>query len=383
MKILKIFLVTTLIIFIALVYFRKSILKQFFIPLPGNTPTGVLTNNSNTTNRPDATAKDIETIVENLHIPWEIVFLPSGEMLITERPGNLLKIGGDKKVIQIEGVYHKGEGGLLGLALHPKFNENNILYIYSTSKNGTEVTNRVEKYELKENSLRNRKVILTGIKASSNHDGGRIKFGPDGYLYIATGDAENSNLAQDKNSLNGKILRVDDEGKPASDNPFGNAVYSYGHRNPQGLDWDEEQNLWVTEHGPSGLETGNDEVNLVKKGQNYGWPIIKGDQIKEGMTSPIVESGKNDTWAPSGALYFKGNLFFAGLRGEALYQGKIIGGNNIELKANFKKEFGRIRTVTLGPDGYFYILTNNTDGRGTPKTGDDKLVKINPELFFR
>ncbi len=379
----KILFITLLIILITLILFRKYIIKLFFVPLPSDTPTGIQSSKPETSNETTKNNNDIETIADNLVIPWEIGFLPDNEILITERSGNLLKIGKDKKTIKIEGILHKGEGGLLGLALDPNFKENHLLYLYSTTKENGDIKNRVEKYKLEGNNLVNRKEIVSGIKGSSNHDGGRIKFGPDGYLYITTGDAENSNLAQDKNSLNGKILRVDTDGNKAPDNPFNNLVYTYGHRNPQGLTWDDKGNLWATEHGPSGPQTGNDEINLIKKGLNYGWPEIKGSNTKEGMITPVLESGKTDTWAPSGIIYYMGNLFFAGLRGEALYQGEIIGDNKIELKANFKKEFGRLRTITLGPDGYFYVLTNNTDGRGTPKQGDDRIIRIKPNIFFK
>jgi glucose/arabinose dehydrogenase len=310
------------------------------------------------------------------------VFLPDDEKLLTERPGNLLKIGTDQKIINVEGVVHIGEGGLLGLALDPDYPENHLIYLYSTTSNQGQITNRVERYKLDNYSLSDRKVIVSGIKGSSNHDGGRIKFGPDNYLYITTGDAETPSLAQDKNSLNGKILRVDSDGNPAPDNPFGNAVYSMGHRNVQGIAWDSQGRLWATEHGPSGTQTGDDEINLIQKGGNYGWPVVKGAQTAPGMISPVLESGK-DTWAPSGMIYYKNNLFFGGLRGEALYQAKIDSDNKLTLIVNFKKEFGRIRTVTLGPDGNFYILTNNTDGRGTPNPGDDKIIRINPDMFFK
>lgn len=326
--------------------------------------------------------KDIEIIAQNILVPWEIAFLPDGEMLVTERSGQLLKIGTKTKVVsQIQGVKHIGEGGLLGMALHPQFVRNHFIYLYSTTQESDGITNRVERYQLQNDTLSDRKVILAGIKGSANHDGGRMAFGPDGFLYITTGDAENSKLAQDPESLNGKILRIGDDGAIPSDNPFGNAVYSLGHRNPQGLAWDKSGNLWQTEHGPSGTQTGYDEVNLIIKGGNYGWPEIKGDQTKPGLISPVIQSGSRDTWAPSGLAYLNGNLFFSGLRGEALYKAKIISGNRLELSVYFKKEFGRIRAVVVGPDGFLYISTSNTDGRGDPKPNDDKIIKINPDIL--
>lgn len=320
---------------------------------------------------------EIEIVAQNLEIPWEIAFLPDGDMLVTERPGRLVKVGKDTRVIkEIEGVKHIGEGGLLGLAVHPKFSLNKYVYLYFTIQETGAITNRVERYKLVEDTLSDKTFIIGAIKGSSNHDGGRIAFGPDGYLYITTGDAESPNLSQDKNSLNGKILRVKDDGEMPQDNPFGNAVYSYGHRNPQGLAWDKNGNLWASEHGPSGIQTGNDEINLIVKGGNYGWPQIKGQETKEGMMLPVIESGRGETWAPSGMAYVNGSLFFSGLRGEALYEGKISSSNKIDLKTHFKGEFGRIRAVVLGPDGYLYISTSNRDGRGKVKTGDDKIMKI-------
>jgi len=353
---------------------KQNTTPEINVPI---TTTG--TNSSTTT--PDPNRKDIEVIADSLNIPWEIVFLPSGEMLITERPGTLLKIGTDRQQIKVQGVHHVGEGGLLGVALHPDFELNQYLYLYLTSQENGAVVNRVERYKFDGNSLSDRQVILQGIKGSSNHDGGRIKFGPDGYLYIATGDAENPNSAQDTSSLNGKILRVSAEGSIPNDNPFRNAVYSYGHRNVQGLAWDEQGKLWATEHGPSGLQTGNDELNLIEKGNNYGWPTIKGDQIQSEMITPIIQSGNNDTWAPSGAAYQNGSIFFAGLRGATLYEAKLEGEKITQLVKHFENEYGRLRTVGIGPEGDLYFLTNNTDGRGRANKNDDKLIRINPEIL--
>ncbi|KKQ74768.1 MAG: Quinoprotein glucose dehydrogenase [Candidatus Woesebacteria bacterium GW2011_GWB1_38_5] len=328
-------------------------------------------------------ANNIEIVAEDLDIPWEIAFLPDGNMLVTERSGKLLKIGTEKKVIkEIEGVRHLGEGGLLGLSLHPDYSENYFIYLYSTTSDTRGISNRVERYRFSDDRLSERKVVLEGIAGSSNHDGGRIAFGPDGYLYIATGDAENPALAQNKNSLNGKILRITDEGTIPADNPYGNAVYSLGHRNPQGIAWDEEGDLWITEHGPSGSQTGYDEVNIIKKGGNYGWPEVYGDQVKEGFISPVIQSGSNDTWAPSGMTYWNGNLIFSGLRGQSLYKAEILNGKKLDMTSYLEQEFGRIRAVILGPDGFIYITTSNRDGRGQVARGDDKIIKINPKEYF-
>jgi glucose/arabinose dehydrogenase len=325
---------------------------------------------------------DIETAVENLAIPWEIAFLPEGELLVTERSGQLLKIGREKKSIPIQGVRHQGEGGLLGLALHPRFAENHWLYLYLTTGAGAGLANRVERYRLEDDTLIDRKPIIENIPGASNHDGGRIAFGPDGYLYVTTGDASKSNLAQNKNSLAGKILRLTDDGLIPEDNPFGNAVYSYGHRNPQGLTWDNQGRLWATEHGRSGLLSGLDELNLIERGVNYGWPTIQGNEQKEGMRTPVINSGPRETWAPASALFYQGSIFFTGLRGESLYKATISPeGNVTPLKKYLTGQFGRLRGLVLGPDGFFYISTSNQDGRGEPRAGDDKIIRINPRIL--
>jgi glucose/arabinose dehydrogenase len=320
------------------------------------------------------------TIVTDLQIPWDIAFLNDGEMLVTERPGRLIRINKNQRTILFNQPLTYGEGGLHGIALHPNFSSNHWIYLYRTIKKGRHTINRVERYRLENDKLTDGTIIIDDIPGAMYHDGGRIAFGPDGYLYIATGDASQPDLAQDLHSLAGKILRLSADGSIPADNPFSNATYSYGHRNPQGLTWDDSQRLWSTEHGPSGIDRGEDELNLIEKGQNYGWPIITGNQTKPNMKTPMLQSGKEETWAPASALYWDGSIFFGGLRGSALYEAQI-NKNPIELKEHFKGQFGRIRTVVLGPDGYFYLTTSNRDGRGFPRQGDDKIIKINPRIF--
>ena len=275
-----------------------------------------------------------EAIVEGLRVPWEVVVLPGGEFLVTERPGSLLRIGEDRQTIEIQGVADRGEGGLLGLALHPDFEENGWVYLYLTSAEGGALMNRVERYALEDSTLSERTVILEGIPGAANHDGGRIVFGPDGMLYVSTGDAGVPKRAQDTQNLAGKILRVTDEGAIPSDNPFGNAVYSYGHRNVQGLVWDEVGRLWATEHGRSGIRSGYDELNRIEKGANYGWPEVEGDETAEGIVAPEIHSGASETWAPAGIAYAAGRVFFAGLRGETLYSADVSGGGAHDLRAH-------------------------------------------------
>lgn len=322
----------------------------------------------------------IEIIAEDLEIPWEAAFFADGAMIVTERPGNLTVIGKEIKKVPVETTYHHGEGGLMGMALHPDFKNNQWIYLYNTVEKNGKTVNRVERYKFTGSGLSDKTIIIDNIPGASYHDGGRIAFGPDGLLYITTGDAGEGLLAQDLNSLAGKILRIKDDGSLPSDNPFGTAVYSYGHRNAQGLAWDPSDQLWSTEHGPSGVIGGRDELNKIEKGKNYGWPLIAGDESSPGMESPIIQSGLLETWAPASALFWDGSVFFGGLMGEALYEARIEE-SKVDLKEHFKGRFGRIRTVLLGPDGYFYFMTSNRDGRGTPRKGDDKIIKIDPALF--
>ncbi len=320
-----------------------------------------------------------DTVVSGLVVPWEVVFLPAGDMLVTQRSGDLIWVRADGLVtIPVAGVQSVGEGGLLGLALHPDFAQNGWLYLYLTSSVGQSITNRVERYRWADGQLAERNVLVDGIIGSSIHDGGRLAFGPDGYLYLTTGDAGMTSLAQDTASLNGKILRIGDDGSIPPDNPFGTPVYSWGHRNPQGLAWDDQGRLWATEHGRSGVRSGFDELNLIVKGANYGWPVIQGDEQREGMVAPVIHSGSTETWAPAGAAYFDGRIFFVGLRGETLYEYHPETG---QLEKNFSGRFGRLRAVVLGPDGMMYITTSNQDGRGRPEADDDRVMMIDPQAL--
>jgi glucose/arabinose dehydrogenase len=270
-----------------------------------------------------------------------------------------------------------GEGGLLGVALHPDFKSNGFVYLYFTARDGDRIINRAVRYAFDGDSIEEDLVIIDDIPGGTNHDGGRIAFGPDGMLYITTGDAGEEALAQDTASLAGKVLRVRDDGSVPADNPFGNAVYSYGHRNPQGLAWDDQGRLWETEHGRSGLRSGLDEINLIEKGANYGWPLIEGDEVSDGMRAPVAHSGPNMTWAPSGIAFRDGKLYFAGLRGRALYDVEVMPDGTLgSVNERLKDQYGRLRGVAVGPDNSLYVTTSNQDGRGRPATEDDRVLRL-------
>jgi len=320
--------------------------------------------------------KAVETLAKNLIIPWDMLFLDSGEILITERPGSLVRAAPDGRILErtkLDGVYHSGEGGLHGIAAHPAFSANSLLYLYYTFSGQEGTFNRVTRYIYDENGLTEEKVILDNIPGGRIHNGGRIAFGPDGYLYVTAGDAGEADSAQDKDSLAGKILRITDEGGIPPDNPFDNEVYSYGHRNPQGMTWDKDGRLWATEHGPRA----RDELNMVVRGGNYGWPRIRGDSEEEGMIAPVINSGVSDTWAPAAAVYYEEKIFFAGLRGSAVYEYDTLSG---ELREHLKDACGRIRAVDIR-GGYLYFTTSNRDGRGRVRKGDDRLLRIDIKLL--
>ncbi|MEK7519727.1 MAG: PQQ-dependent sugar dehydrogenase [Patescibacteria group bacterium] len=340
-----------------------------------------VTDGINAVKEPEAKVPPVSVVADHLEIPWSMVFLPGGSMLFTERAGavRLIPVGGtlmEEPVARIAGVKHIGEGGLLGIALHPNFAENNFVYLYYTySDSGNNTLNRVSRFTFGYGAFSSERIVVDAIPGASNHNGGRLAFGPDGFLYITTGDAQEPSQAQNTQSLAGKILRVTDEGKAAPGNTFENRVYSYGHRNPQGLAWDAEGQLWATEHGRSGVLSGYDELNKIERGRNYGWPVIQGNETAEGMERPVLHSGATKTWAPGGMAFADNALYFAGLRGTALYEVRVSGAS-VMFSEYFKNEFGRLRDAVWGPDGFLYIATSNRDGRGEPISEDDRILKI-------
>jgi len=328
-----------------------------------------------------------EVIAEGLEIPWEVAFAPDNRILVTERPGRVRVIQNGQLqpdpilTVQTAG---SGEGGLQGMALDPDFAANKFVYLYISSGSGNTLTNRVVRYRDTGSALAEPKTLVDAIPGNNNHNGGRLAFGPDKKLYVTTGDSQEPSLAQDKNSLAGKVLRLNPDGSTPADNPFAGQpgargeVWSLGHRNPQGLAWDDSGTLYLAEHGPSGDlgQCCKDEVNKIDKGANYGWPEVTGDQKRDGLVNPILQSGNATTWAPAGlSLGPDGRLYFGALRGEHLHAVTLKDGKVTKNEELFK-EFGRIRAVVKGPDNRLYITTSNRDGRGSEKPGDDKLIRL-------
>ena len=308
-----------------------------------------------------------DVITQNLQVPWAIDFLPNNTMIFTQR-------NGDVKIIDPEGsetvgtinVTARGESGLLGLAVDPEFSNNSYIYVYYTAPDG----NRVSRFVLN-GTIKNETVLLDKIPSNTIHNGGRIKFGPDGMLYITTGDAGNNGTAQDLNSLAGKVLRMDKNGSVPQENPYNNYVYTYGHRDPQGLAWSLNGTLYESEHG----DTHNDEINILVPGANYGWPLYQGNNTAQGYVGPMIVY-TDTTLAPSGIAFYNNKLYVAGLRGSQLRQITLSSnGSSFTGQQALFTQLGRIREVVYH-DGYLYISTSNTDGRGIPQFGDDKIIRV-------
>jgi glucose/arabinose dehydrogenase len=339
---------------------------------------------------PDGDKVEVKVWVQDLEIPWSLVFLPDGRALVSERPGRIRLIENGKlapEPYMILNVKHIGEGGLMGLAVHPDFPNKPYIYAMYTYESDGKIFNRVIRIKDEGRKGVFDKVIIDSILGARFHNGGRIKFGPDKMLYITTGEIFKGELAQDLNSLNGKILRLTPDGEIPPDNPFPNSpIYSYGHRNPQGLAWHPETgDLFESEHGPSGEygRFGHDEINVIVKGGNYGWPKVIGAPGEKEFIDPIVVW--KDATPPSGITFYKGDLFVATLRSEALIRiklqrsGKSYKVTRIERWFAFDKrrgKYGRLRDVVVGPDGNLYVLTSNRDGRGNPQPEDDKIYQI-------
>ncbi|MFC4906150.1 PQQ-dependent sugar dehydrogenase [Actinomadura gamaensis] len=310
-------------------------------------------------------------LVTGLSVPWAIAFLPNRDALVTERDtAHLLRITPDGKrtdLGRVPGVEPSGEGGLLGVAVSPSYATDHWVYLYFTSA----TDNRLVRLTLDNDKLGPPQPLLTGAPKGGNHNGGRIAFGPDGMLYIGTGETYRTELAQNRDSLGGKILRVTPDGKPAPGNPFGTPVWTWGHRNVQGLAWDDTGRLYATEFGQDRF----DEVNLVQKGQNYGWPAVEGFGKDPRYTNPLLTWPVSEA-SPSGLAYADGSLWAAALRGSRLWQIPLKNGKVSTPIAYYTNTYGRLRAVVRAPDGSLWITTSNKDGRGDPKQGDDRILVI-------
>lgn len=337
--------------------------------------------------RVESVAKDLETI-------WAVDFAPDGRMFLTERSGRIRTVNNgilDPEPWMSLEVVESGESGLLGLALDKEFGTNGYVYVaytYATDDGGLQ--NRLVRLHEDRSTRRGvmDTVLLDDVRGGRVHDGGRVEIGPDNKLYWTMGDSGSQDLAQRIDSFNGKILRLNLDGSVPDDNPFsGSPVYTYGHRNPQGLAWQPDTGvLFALEHGPSGQQSCCDEVNVIVAGQNYGWPLVTGNQVAEGSVPPLLHSGtdRDTTWAPGGAAFvtagpWAGSLLFVGLRGESLYRATLDATNPpsvASLERYFHGEYGRLREIVEGPDGALYMTTSNKDGRGLPRPGDDQVLRL-------
>ncbi|MCW4385340.1 PQQ-dependent sugar dehydrogenase [Salinibacterium sp. SYSU T00001] len=321
---------------------------------------------------------EVSVIAEGLDAPWSIVrlaedVLPGGSTLVSERDTAVVREitaeGEVRAAGTVPGVVPGGEGGLLGLATL-RDGDTVWLYAYHTAASDNRIVRMPLQGAAGSLALGAPEPVLTGIPKAGNHNGGRIAFGPDGMLYATAGDAGRSSLAQDSTSLAGKILRMTPEGAEPPDSPYGTVVHSIGHRNPQGITWGDDGTMYASEFGQNTW----DELNIIVAGQNYGWPEVEGIANVAGYVNPIQQWSPAEA-SPSGLTHTRDTLFMAALRGERLWS-IVVGPESVDATAHFTGEFGRLRDVTAGPDGTLWAVTNNTDGRGSPRPGDDRLLQI-------
>ncbi|NPV40635.1 MAG: PQQ-dependent sugar dehydrogenase [Anaerolineae bacterium] len=335
-----------------------------------------------------------EVVAEGLEVPWSIIFTSAERMLVSERPGRIREIVDGKlnpnALYTFTDLVSIEESGLMGLALDPDYAENHFFYACYTSQNQSGMFNRVVRMIDKGNEISLDAVVVDNIPSAKYHAGCRLAFGPDGKLYITSGDARQPQAAQDLSSLAGKILRVNPDGSIPQDNPFRDSlVFSYGHRNPQGITWNSTDGIFYeSEHGPSGNDgpAGGDEINRIEAGSNYGWPLVSHDESLAGTQSPLMQF--TPAIAPAAILFyssatlplFQGKLLLGALRGEglAMLSPAVDDPNRIEKVEWLVRDVGRVREVSAGPDGTIYFSTSNRDGRGNPRTGDDKIYRITP-----
>jgi len=346
----------------------------------------------------------VETVAANLEVVWSIVFAPDGRMFFAERPGRVRVFENGKlriaPLFTVPDVELSGEGGLMGITLHPKYAENRLIYLaYAYQASGGKAV-KVVRYRETGETLTDAKTIIEAIPAARYHAGTRLGFGPaDGKLYLTTGDATNQSQGQELNTLGGKTLRLNDDGTIPEDNPFVNRkdarpeIWTYGHRNAQGMAWQPETNLmFQTEHGPSLIDgvslfkrSGGDEVNIVAKGKNYGWAKISHKMKRGGMETAIVEY--SPAIAPASGMFYRGtlfpefknNFFFGALKSESIVRLVLDGRKIVAQEILFAKTYGRVREIAEAPDGSIYFSTSNRDGRGDPNATGDRILRIVPE----
>lgn len=347
---------------------------------PPSTPASSASSASNSPSVDTTPPRVVRTIATGLAAPWGIGFLPDGDAVVTERDTRrVLLLRAPSYDVREVGTISAavplgdqgGEAGLLGVAVSPDFERDHLLYFYLS----TAADNRIVKARLDGGRLGPTTVILDGIPNGFIHDGGRLVFGPDGYLYASTGETGQPDLAQDKGTLAGKVLRMTTDGKPAPGNPFpGSQIWSYGHRNVQGLAFDDDGQLWASEFGQDTY----DELNLIEKGHDYGWPMVEGrGDTGGGLTNPQVVWATDDA-SPSGLAWLDGHLWMAALRGERLWRVDVEGDRAVHPVDYFVGRYGRMRTVAAAPDGRLWVSTSNRDGRGEPRPGDDRILLVEP-----
>lgn len=324
------------------------------------------------------TVKVVRTVAEGLDTPWGLAPVPDGDLLVSSRDeGTITRIDADSgrrtELGEVAGVEPNGEGGLLGIALSPDYASDHMIYAYLTSASDNRVVRML--YDEKKpagEQLGAPDTVFKGIPKGVIHNGGRIAFGPDRMLYVGTGETGDRGLAQDKDSLAGKILRLTPEGEPAPGNPFDSPVYSYGHRNVQGLAWDDKQRLFASEFGQDTW----DELNAIKPGGNYGWPEAEGKGDDAAYQDPVAQWHTDDA-SPSGVAFARGSVWMAGLKGQRLWRVPLRGTQASAAPQDFLEgRYGRLRTVVAAGGDKLWLTTSNTDGRGTPKQGDDRILEL-------
>jgi glucose/arabinose dehydrogenase len=321
----------------------------------------------------------VEVVATRLDVPWALAFGPDGGLFVTERPGRVRVVRDGRLAadpIATLPVAAVGEGGLMGLALGPRFTDTRHLFVCYTVERWGRLANRVTRLTLRASGAGEDRVLLEDMPGASIHNGCRLKFGPDGTLYVTMGDAAEPRLGQRRDTPAGKILRINADGSVPADNPLpGSPIYSLGHRNPQGLAWDAAGRLWSAEHGPSA----HDEINQIQPGRNYGWPEVVGAGGDTRYVDPVLESA-GETWAPSGIAFLANDLYVAGLRGRRLLRVTVgaDGRTVARVTALLQGTHGRLRDVVVGPDGALYVATSNRDGRGSPAADDDRILRVIP-----